>query len=552
MSSKWLLSLHKRLRKGGTGDYAARPDGGEVATASNNDSSMSDQSASVEPPSAEATDREFHVDEQVVLGGIPQAAFIICTEGKIRAWNHDMEEMTGIPTEEALGRTDIGVVLYDSPEETMIEKVLAAPKAADEVYGLELEGRSRHLYVKEDYVSDHSGEVERYARITVMPLYENGELVGALEMAQDLTEERQRQEATEALVDEVSGTLRALTEGNLDARASFADSDDIDSRLLGVVDEVNEMADNLQDVVVRVDQQATLLGESVERAVSAAGDIAGNVDEQNNLLVESVDEMQTFSASMEEVAATAEQVDSAAETAREAANEGLDASEDARTATDEVTELGEDLVESVTELGERMEDIGEVVEVISDVAEQTNLLALNANIEAARAGDEGDGFAVVADEVKELADETRQYTERITANIGELQEQTDSTVVAAEQSHQQITAASDQISDVLTALEDIATAIDESADGIAEVSRATDDQAARVEELTATLEEAREHASDTEEAAGNIVAATDDQSEAIAELEARVRQLRDGQSDPETKTETEATTLADGGFEFER
>jgi|GEM_PF-5319812 len=53
-----------------------------------------------------------------------------------------------------------------------------------------------------------------------MPLYENGELVGAIEMVQDLTDERKRQEATEALVDEVSGTLRALTAG--DAGAGFA------------------------------------------------------------------------------------------------------------------------------------------------------------------------------------------------------------------------------------------------------------------------------------------------------------------------------------------
>ncbi|ADJ16588.1 methyl-accepting chemotaxis protein [Halalkalicoccus jeotgali] len=480
---------------------------------------------------------ELGVSDQVLLSGIPQAVFMIDVEGKVRAWNHGMEELTGIPADRALDRADIGMMLYDIPEDTMIEQVLAAPKRADEVYGLRLEDRSRHLYVKEDRVSDHSGDVARYARITVMPLYEDDELVGAIEMAQDLTEERQRQEATEALVDEVSTTLQALTAGHLDARASFTDSDTIDSHLLGVVDEVNKMADNLQDVVVRVDQQAAVLDESVKRAVAASSNIASNVDNQNDLLIESVNDMQSFSASMEEVAATAEQVDTAAETARKAANEGLDASEDARTATEEVTDLGEELVESVTDLGERMDDIENVVEVISDVAEQTNLLALNANIEAARAGKEGEGFTVVANEVKSLANETRQHTEQITTNINELQAQTDSTVGAAKQSHHQIEAASDQISDVLAALGDIATAIDQSADGIAGVSQATEDQAATVEELTATLEEAREHASETEGAADNIVAATDDQTEAIAELKARVRRLRDDQSDTEGGTE---------------
>ncbi|MFD1642795.1 methyl-accepting chemotaxis protein [Halohasta litorea] len=529
------LNLLQRVRSWlsgeGTEAHAARPDGGQVGTKSSTEGvTIPDNAATAaDAGSADTDDQGFDVDTDVLLGGIPQAVFVIDTEGEITAWNRDMAELSGVPAEEAIGRSDVGMLLYDQTEKTMIEQVLDAPQTADEVYGLTLEDRSRYLYAKEDRLTDHSGDVSHYARITVMPLYEDGELVGAMEMVQDLTDERQRQEATEALVDEVSGTLRALRTGNLDARASFSDTDAIDAQLVGVVDEVNEMADNLQDVVVRVDEQAAALGESVKRAVSAADKISHNVEEQNELLSESVGEMQTFSASMEEVAASAEEVGTAAETAREAANDGLDASEDVRTATDEVTHLGEDLVESVTQLGDRMDDIENVVEIISDVAEQTNLLALNANIEAARAGEDGDGFAVVADEVKNLADETRQYTEQITENIDELQSQTDSTVDAAEQSHQQIETASDQISDVLTSLEEIATAIDQTADGIAEVSRATDDQAATVEEVTTTLEEAREHAAGTEDAADNIVAATDDQTDAIAELESRVRTLRDGQ-----------------------
>jgi len=504
--------------------HAVRPDGGQVGTAATTDSP-----SSAAPPDTRDATQAFGIDTQVLLGGIPQAVFVIDTEGAISAWNHDMAELSGVSAEEALGRSDIGMLLYDTTDKTMIEQVLAAPKTADEVYGLQLEDRSRNLYIKEDRLTDHSGDISHYARITVMPLYEHGELVGAMEVVQDLTEERQRQEATEALVDEVSETLRALSAGRLDVRASFSDTDAIDSRLLGVVDEVNEMADSLQDVVTRVDTQASLLGESVDRAVAAADDIAHNVTEQNDLLVESVSEMQSFSASMEEVAASAEEVGTAAETAREAANDGLDASSDARTATTEVTKLGEELVDSVTELGDRMDDIENVVEIISDVAEQTNLLALNANIEAARAGDDGDGFAVVADEVKNLADETRQYTEQITANIADLQTQTGSTINAAEQSHRQIGDASNQITSVLTALEDIATAIDQTADGIAEVSRATDDQAATVEAVTTTLEASLEHGSETKVAVDNIVAVTDDQTDAIAELESRVQMLRGDQ-----------------------
>lgn len=75
-------------------------------------------------------------------------------------------------------------------------------------------------------------------------------------------------------------------------------------------------------------------------------------------------------------------------------------------------------------------EIGNVVTVISGIAGQTNLLALNAAIEAARAGDAGRGFAVVAAEVKELASQTSQATEEISARIEGIQSQTSRSVEA--------------------------------------------------------------------------------------------------------------------------
>jgi methyl-accepting chemotaxis protein len=64
--------------------------------------------------------------------------------------------------------------------------------------------------------------------------------------------------------------------------------------------------------------------------------------------------------------------------------------------------------------------IGDIIKLISDIASQTNLLALNATIEAARAGDAGKGFAVVASEVKNLAKQTAEATEQITAQVDEM------------------------------------------------------------------------------------------------------------------------------------
>ncbi len=86
--------------------------------------------------------------------------------------------------------------------------------------------------------------------------------------------------------------------------------------------------------------------------------------------------------------------------------------------------------EQIRRLAEKVEAIGSVINLITGIAEQTNLLALNATIEAARAGDAGKGFAVVASEVKGLATQTAKATEDISAQIRDVQAETESAVTS--------------------------------------------------------------------------------------------------------------------------
>jgi len=472
------------------------------------------------------------MDGEAFADAIGLPAFVLGPDGRIQLWNRAIEELTGRSTAEAVGHDHASEMFYPDGRraKTLADKVLDVPDNADEKFGLSLADEDALLYEDSSTMVDRHGE-KKHIDFTAQPVFENGSLVGVVEIVRDRTDHVRRNEAIRTLVEAIQTTLSAVISGQLDARAARPEHDELlDNELVTVIDQLNHTVSQLQELTGGVERRAAMLDDHIETATEAANRIAKNVDEQNELLAESVGEMQTFSASMEEVAATAEQVDGAAEQARNAAEQGLEASEDAQEATDSVVAIGDELVERVTALGEQMDDIEEVVEVISDVAEQTNLLALNANIEAARAGEDGDGFAVVAEEVKTLADETRTHTEEITDSIEDLQEHSDETVAAATQSHERIGHAGDQIEGVLDAFSDIAESIDEAADGIAEVSRATDDQAATVEELTTTLETVRNRAEGTEAATAEIVTATDHQRDAIGELTTRVRKLR-GETD---------------------
>jgi methyl-accepting chemotaxis protein len=71
-------------------------------------------------------------------------------------------------------------------------------------------------------------------------------------------------------------------------------------------------------------------------------------------------------------------------------------------------------------LSSTTQSMGGIVKLIGDITGQINLLALNATIESARAGEAGRGFAVVAAEVKNLANQAKQATDKISHEIESL------------------------------------------------------------------------------------------------------------------------------------
>ncbi len=71
-------------------------------------------------------------------------------------------------------------------------------------------------------------------------------------------------------------------------------------------------------------------------------------------------------------------------------------------------------------LSSTTQSMGGIVSLIGDITGQINLLALNATIESARAGEAGRGFAVVAAEVKNLANQAKQATDKISSEIESL------------------------------------------------------------------------------------------------------------------------------------
>ncbi len=157
--------------------------------------------------------------------------------------------------------------------------------------------------------------------------------------------------------------------------------------------------------------------------------------------------------------------------------------------TNEAQVRAQESSEIIQRLGESSQKIDNIIQVINSIAEQTNLLALNATIEAARAGEAGKGFAVVANEVKELAKQTAQSTQEITAMVEAIQTDTKAAVESVE-----------LITSIVSEVNDLANTI----------ASATEEQTATVGEINESVEQGADGARLVKEKTDLLLSAADE------------------------------------------
>ena len=155
----------------------------------------------------------------------------------------------------------------------------------------------------------------------------------------------------------------------------------------------------------------------------------------------------------------------------------------------EIAEANAQTIEGIKALGEKIENIWDIVSLINSVADQAKIIAFNAELEASAAGEAGKNFHIVASEIRRLADGIIDGTKEIKQQITEIQESSDSLILASEGGTEKIQAGVTGAQTLSARFDNIQMASDITADSAGDITTIIQQQAQASEQILITLKQ---------------------------------------------------------------
>ncbi|HET7865986.1 MAG TPA: methyl-accepting chemotaxis protein [Burkholderiaceae bacterium] len=257
--------------------------------------------------------------------------------------------------------------------------------------------------------------------------------------------------------------------------------------------ELNKMRKKMREALQVAAQSADAVRSCADDIAQGSSDLSMRTERQ--------------AAALQQTASSMDSLTNAVRANAEQAMRANDLVSDASGVATRGGQLMKDMVVRMGDINQSAAKISEIIGVIDGIAFQTNILALNAAVEAARAGEHGRGFAVVASEVRSLAQRCAAAAKDIKVLIGTSVEKAESGSRLVDEAGNTmrellagVTQASALIAGIAQAGREQSQSLGEVNAAITEVDTVTQQNAALVEQTTATagsLKQQSEHLAET-------------------------------------------------------
>ncbi|MBN1964481.1 MAG: hypothetical protein JW910_07530 [Anaerolineae bacterium] len=242
--------------------------------------------------------------------------------------------------------------------------------------------------------------------------------------------------------------------------------------------------EQLETLVAQLRAAAASISAATAEILAATTQQIASATEQDSAVTQTTATVEEVVTTVKQTSERARAVAASAQQSVQVSRSGQDVVTDTIAGMETIRQRVEDIAETILALSARTQQIGEIINTVNEIAEQSKLLALNASIEAARAGEEGRGFAVVAAEVRQLAEQSREATSRVTEILNEIQQATNTAVMVTEEGSKGAAGGMVLVEQTGLVIRDLATTLEEAAQAAAQIAASTQQQTTGMDQLT--------------------------------------------------------------------
>jgi methyl-accepting chemotaxis protein len=260
---------------------------------------------------------------------------------------------------------------------------------------------------------------------------------------------------------------------------------------------LNVMVQGLRDMASQSRDATHQLDAATAEIRASTQQQAASVEEQLAAVQETAATVDEITHSGAQIGKRAQEVIAAAQATVRTSDNGLRAVEETVRAMDGIREQAERVAENIIALSEKTQAIGEITATVNDISERSHLLALNAAIEAAAAGEAGRSFSVVAAELKSLADQAKEATAQVRANLGDIQRGINSSVMLTEEAVKRAAAGRDRTAMSHETIREITARVQEAVQTFQQIVASTNQQQLGIEQVMGALTNIRQASQQT-------------------------------------------------------